>query len=327
LDNYLVIGGTGVIGHFVTRKLVERGHRPVVLTVSGNTNFIKDVMDRIELVKGDITDADGLDHIVREYHITKIAHLGAVLDTEANEDPRKGVRVGVEGMVNVLEAARLNKVKRVVYTSTKGVYGPITGEFWHPTYKPVHEEYNGQPFSIYGIVKLSGELLGQNYQRRYGLEFIGIRFGTTVGPGKLRRHGLYTQHSTIIENAMLGRPTFLPRGADAFHDPVFNSECAEGVVAALMAPKPNYSIYNIGSGYGITLKEFADAVTVVYPEANIEIGPGPAYSPPEIPPGNCVLDITRARQDLGFEPTFTPVNLVQAYVSTMKELGLTPTPT
>ena len=56
MDTYLVIGGTGVIGHYVTRQLVEQGYRPVVLTVSGNTSFIKDIVDRVELVKGDIRD-------------------------------------------------------------------------------------------------------------------------------------------------------------------------------------------------------------------------------------------------------------------------------
>ena len=65
---------------------------------------------------------------------------------------------------------------------------------------------------------------------------------------------------------------------------------------------------------------------VVYPEAEIEIGPGPAYAPPGVPPGNCVLDITRARQELGFEPHFGPVEMVRDYVATMVRLGLTPTP-
>ena len=85
------------------------------------------------------------------------------------------------------------------------------------TIRPNHPPYTG-------IVKLAGEHLGLRYQRRYGLEFITIRFASTVGPGKLRRHGLYAQHSTIVENAMAGQATHLPRGADAVHDPVYHAE-------------------------------------------------------------------------------------------------------
>ena len=326
MDTYLVIGGTGVIGHYVTRQLVEQGYRPVVLTVSGNTSFIKDIVDRVELVKGDIRDADGLVRVVENYGITHIAHLGAVLESEGEEDPRKGVQVGVEGMINVLEASRLHGVRRVVFTSSRSIYGPITGDYWHPTYKPVDEDYPAQPSTIYGIVKLAGEHLGLRYQRRYGLEFITIRFASTVGPGKLRRHGLYAQHSTIVENAMAGQATHLPRGADAVHDPVYHADCASGIICALTAPTPTHSTFNIGPGCGITLQDFADAVKVVYPEAEIEIGPGPTYAPPGVPPGNCVLDITRARQELGFEPHFGPVEMVRDYVATMVRLGLTPTP-
>ena len=327
METYLIIGGTGVMGHFLTRQLVHLGHRPVVLTVSGNTAFVSDIIDQIELVCGDINDAEKLEHIVGEYAVSQIAHLGALLDTDADQAPRRAVQVGMEGMINVLDAGRRHNVKRVVYASSKNVYGRIDGEYWHPTYKPVPEDYPtvANALNMYGIVKLAGEHLGLLYQRQYGLEFIALRFGSTVGPGKLRRHGLYVHHSRMIENAMSGKPTHLSHGADAVHDPIYNADCARGIICALTAAKPASSIFNIGPGYGITLQDFANAVQQVHPGAQITIGPGSSYSPPESAPFNYVLDISRARDELGFQPSFDAVAMVKDYEATMAKLGLTAT--
>ena len=329
MQKYLIIGGTGVMGHYLTRLLVQQGHRPVVLTVSGNTALVADLLDEIDLVRGDVTDPQGLNQVVAQHGITHLAHLGALLDTEADQNPLKAVRVGVEGMVNVMEAARLHKVQRVVYTSSKGIYGRIRGEYWHPAYKPVAEDYPtvADALNMYGIVKLAGEHLGLWYQRQYGIEFIALRFASTVGPGKLRRHGLFVHHSRMIENAMADRPTHLPQGADALHDPIYNADCARGILRALAVPKPSESVFNIGPGYGITLQDFADAVVEVHPGAKIAIGPGHTYSPSGSPPSNYVLDISRARSELGFEPSYDAVAMVRDYEATMARLGLAPTTT
>ncbi|MBI4200427.1 MAG: NAD(P)-dependent oxidoreductase [Chloroflexi bacterium] len=324
MTNYLVIGGTGIMGHFLTRQLVGQRHNPVVLTVSGDTSMVRDIVDRVRVVQGDVTDGEELARVVKEFGITHIAHLGAFLE---EEDPQKSVRVNVEGMVNVLEAARRHGVKRVVYTSTKSVYGPITGDYGHPTYRPLPEDYPTRPTTVYGITKLAGEYLGRRYQQRYGLEFVALRFGSTVGPGKLRHGGPFVFHSRMIENAMLGRPTQIPRGGEAANDTVYDADAAQGILHALQAPAPGHSAYHIGTGYGITLRDFARAVTACFPEAEIQVGPGASFLSPDLPTNYCVLDIALARGDLGYEPRYTPGEMVRDYVSTMERLGLAPTPT
>ncbi len=160
--SYLVIGGTGVIGHFVTRRLIDEGHRPVVMTLSGNTRLIDDVLDQVDVVVGDIVDGGALKETVASRGITHIAHLGAFLGGEA--DPARAARVNVEGMANVLEAARANGVKRVVFTSTKGVYGPVQGVYGHPTYQPLTEDLPCTPARIYSGFKLACEHLGRIYR-------------------------------------------------------------------------------------------------------------------------------------------------------------------
>ena len=84
---YLVIGGTGVIGHFVTRRLIDEGHRPVVLTVSGNSRLIDDFLDGVDVEVGDIIEGGALNEIVAARTITHIPHLGAFLGGE--DDPAR----------------------------------------------------------------------------------------------------------------------------------------------------------------------------------------------------------------------------------------------
>jgi UDP-glucose 4-epimerase len=321
---YLVIGGTGVIGHFLTRLLVEQGHRPVVMTVSGDTSLIRDVEEKVAVVKGDIVDGESLAELVGTHGITHIAHLGANIGVEGN--PVRSARVYVEGMVNVMEAARLNAVKRVVFTSTKGVYGPVKGEFAHPTYRPLTEDMQAMPATIRGSYKLASEHIGRIYRDRHGIEFAALRFASTIGPAKTQRHDTTSVHSKMIENPMLGLPCVIDKGGDAVTDVIYNDDAARGMAAALEADALPETVYNVGSGYGITLAQFANGVREHYPEATFEIGPGTQYLHPDTS-GHCVLDIARARRDLGFEPSYDPASMVAAYVSMMDRIGVEPVAT
>ena len=81
---HMVIGGTGVIGHFVTRRLADEGDSPVVITVSGNTDLIKDVLDKVTVVQADIVDAERLNAIFAEHAPTHLVHMGANIGVEQN---------------------------------------------------------------------------------------------------------------------------------------------------------------------------------------------------------------------------------------------------
>ncbi len=320
----LVIGGNGVIGHFVTRQLVAAGERPVVMSPSGSTDLIADIVGDVDVVRGSIADASALEAALGAHGITRIAHMGAMLHSVAEADPGAAAQIGVQGTANVLEAARRCGVKRVIFTSSKAVYGPVSGEYGHPTYRPLTEDLCPRPASVYGIMKLCGEQLGRWYRQRHGLEFAAIRFGSTVGPGKLRRHVGTNVHSTMIENTMLGRPTRVATGGEAVTDTIYNNDAARGVVAALEAPALRSDIFNIATGAGITLSDFADAIREIFVDTAIEIGPGTQYLRPDST-GHCVMDITRARDELGYVPNLDITGWVRDYIETMKRLRFEPT--
>jgi UDP-glucose 4-epimerase len=250
--------------------------------------------------------------------------MAALMPPDAQRDPLNGFRVNAFGTVQVLEAARIAGVERVIFTSSRAAYGEIPpGPHSHPTYEPVNEEHACHPVIVYDVCKVASEGMGLNYQRNFGLQFVALRFGAIYGPGKLARHGNVSIHSKIIENALAGQSVHIPKGGDQRDDMIYVDDIAEGVVLATLKDKPAYSIYNIASGEAHTLEEFSDAVRAEIPGAHIEIGPGLDFFDMGVN-YYCRFDITRAREDLGFAPRFSFREGVHDYVATMGRLNLQP---
>lgn len=322
----MVIGGMGSIGSFVTRKLVEMGLEPVVYARHKNLLFLSDIEEKVLYAEGDIMDVDRLVKTIQAYRVDRIIHLAALLSAGSESNPPLAVRMNVEGTANILAAAVTAGVKRVVYASAKGAYSETTGEHGHPTYKPLPEEYPTEDgMGFYGLTKLFGEKLGFKYQKKYGLEFVALRFSSTWGPGKLL-HGPspHTIHVGIIENAMLGRPLRYPQGAEQKDDLIYHKDSASGVVLACMSEQLTHRVYNIGTGVGYTLLDFAAAVRKIYPQADIQIGPGLDFLMKNYNTYS-VFDITKAREDLGFAPVYDVQRGIEDYIEMMGVLDIKPT--
>src|ERR1700733_11056095 len=321
--NILLTGGLGVNGAWVTRKLVERGYRPVVLENRIDTSLVGDgIAGQIDLVEADITDLDALLRIFGKYRIQRVVHMAALI-AGIQTELLKGFEVNARGTAHVLEAASKAGVERVVYTSSRAAYGHIDGPNAHPTYEPITEDHPQRPFLVYDVCKVASEGMGRNYARMRGLQFVALRFAQIYGPGKLQRHGPYGLFSQIVECPLAGKPVKIPRGGDQRDDGIYVDDIAEAIVLTVLQPHPAHDVYNISRGVGTTLHDFADAVKTVVPAAQIEIGGGLDYH--GLGASYCgIMDNARARTDLGFEPKFDLNRCVAHYVETMRRLHLEP---
>ena len=185
----LITGGMGVNGAVTARLMVRDGLRPVLLDNREDFVLMQDIKDKVDCAIGDVCDAKFLADVIDNYKIDCIAHLAALMPGPAEADPRLAIRVGAEGTINILETARAKSIKRVVFTSSKAVYGEINGAEGAPDYKPVREDYRKLPADLYGSIKVCCEELGRYYRGTYGIEFIALRFVSIYGPGKEARHG------------------------------------------------------------------------------------------------------------------------------------------
>ncbi len=321
----LVTGGMGVLGSMVTEELVERGERPVLYARHLDRSLLPPaLLERVAYERGDVLDLPNLVHVIRRHRVTRIVHMAALLIGECQANPYQGFKVNAEGTVNVFEAARMTDVARVVYTSSKSVYGAVPPPYGHPTYQPLSEEGPKNPVRVYDVTKLAGEHMGLNYAASFGLDVVILRFASTFGPGKLARHGPVSWHSRLVEHAMAGQPARLPQGGDQPDDMIYHRDIAHAIVLACAATGLGHRIFNVGRGEAATMREFADAVRRVIPGAALEIGPGLDYYGSGIPYYS-VYDIGRARKELGFQPRFDLEAGVRDYVATMRRLGIPPT--
>lgn len=188
----LIIGGMGSIGSFVTRRFVEMGIEPVVYARHKNVLFISDIEKKVVYAEGDILDLDTLIKTIKTYHVDKIIDLAALLSAGSESNPPMAVRMNVEGTANVLEAAVKCNVERVVYSSAKGAYSETKGEYAHPTYKPLPEDYPTEEcMGFYGLTKLFGRNWDSSTKRHTGsnlLRYDSAQHGDLESSSDARRH-------------------------------------------------------------------------------------------------------------------------------------------
>lgn len=287
----VVTGGSGAIGTFVARKLRDDGHDVTVFDIDPPT------VDGVEYVDGDITDEKAVEAAVAG--TDTVVHLAALLPDACEQHPPRAEAVNVGGTLAVLEAAREHEV-RVIYASSKAVFGTTTGVHTHPTYEPIGEDAPKSPTNLYGVTKEAIERYADAY-RANGLEVAAVRFASTYGPGKGQAHGDLALLPDAIRRAANGE-TVRISGADQRNDLVYYGDIARGIAAAVEADELTHRAYHIGSGEAVPIRVFAEALRE-HTDATVEVEGGLNYRDADRP-SYCRLDISRARADLGYEPAY-----------------------
>jgi UDP-glucose 4-epimerase len=240
------------------------------------------------------------------------------LPERCERDPAAAERVNVGGALAVFGAAREGGVRRVVYASSRAVYGQHLGEHGFPGYLPLGEDAPRvpvPPMRIYGATKVFCEEVGCQYADLGEFEFVALRFASIIGIGKEARHGALPIQGRMIENAVAGKPTAIERGGEERDDMIYVKDMARAVSLALSAPEVARA-YNIGSGRTSSLEDLATAVRAAVPGAEISIGPGRDYL--GCGPLYGQLDISRACADLGYEPEHDLAATVTGYIRDLR---------
>lgn len=289
----LVTGGGGVLGADVVRGLLEAGWEVRSVGRSEAPPALAALGGDFEHVGGDIRDPERMAQLV-EPGLDRIVHLAAALPAQAAVDPVGTVATNVLATASLFELATRAGVERFVNASTKSAYGPL------PASEPTAETHPSRPRDRYGASKLAAEVWLAAESRREGApEATSLRFASIYGAGKAARHAQAALTSAMIADAAAGRPVRIESGGDQVDDLIYSADAAAGIVAATLAPGPVSPLYNVSTGAGTTLRDFAAAVTAAIPGAEIEVGPGLEYMGPDFVYG--ILDPTLAREELGFE--------------------------
>jgi nucleoside-diphosphate-sugar epimerase len=289
---YLVTGGAGFIGSNTVDELVRRGHSVVVLDdlSSGKEENLAEIRSKITFVKGSITDLEAVQKAMLQAEY--VIHLAARTSVPRSvKDPLDTNRINVEGTLNVLVAARDNKVKRVVFAASSSAYGET------PTL-PKTESMQPQPISPYGVSKYVGELYAQTFGRCYGLENVCLRYFNIFGP----RQDPDSPYSGVLSRfsaAFLDeQPPVIYGDGEQTRDFTFVENAVQANLLACEAPTASGGIFNIGTGARISLNQTLELfrrISGKQLEAKYD-------SPREGDIRDSQADISKARQVLGYEP-------------------------
>lgn len=298
----LVTGGAGFIGSHVVDYLIDKDH-DVIIMDNLSTGNINNVNKRATFINADITNYDSCIDAMKGVDIVcHQAALGSVPRSVAA--PLLSHHNNVTGFLNVLEAARVNGIKRVVYASSSAVYGDSIE-------LPKVENHIGKPISPYGATKYIDEVYAGVYTRVYGMECIGLRYFNVFGP-RQNPNGPYAAVIPIFINKMLQNesPIIYGDGSNS-RDFTFVSNIVDANYKALMTNNKNTfgNAYNVGGNDNTTLDQlfyFIKKITNSYAKPNYE-------SPRKADIPHSLADISLSYKDLGYKPN---INLYDGLIKT-----------
>jgi len=185
MENILITGVNGFIGSALAARLLSQGKRIVGLVRDRNYKSRRDILDRISVAYGDLSDINAVRYAVTKYEVDTIFHLGAIAVLRMGIiDPVTCWETNIMGTVHVLEAARAAKhVRKVVVASSDKAYGTHTN-------LPYVEDMALLPSDPYGTSKACTDLIARSYADTYGMDISVVRSGNVFGPGDLNRSRL-----------------------------------------------------------------------------------------------------------------------------------------
>ena len=293
----LVTGGLGLIGHNVVARLDQLGHKVVVTDTQTNYGVIPQeeldylLVERRKKIKQasyyryNIADKKNIDYLFTFEKFDMVIHMASFPRQKVvNADPALGARVMMEGLINLLEASKRTGVKKFLYISSSMVYGDFVDD--------VTESAVCRPQGQYGIMKLAGEHLVQDYTRRGCFDHIIIRPSAVYGELDVEDRVV----SRFMLAAMRGQ-VLKVNGANETLDFTYVEDAAQGIASAAVSDQARNKIYNITKSHSTSLLQAAELAVKIAGNGSIEVRDKDADFP-----SRGALNIDAARRDFGFDP-------------------------
>ncbi len=298
-----LIIGSGLVGSQVARLLIEDGERPVLLDHAPQPQAIGQILDiaKVTMTEGDILRPLSIMKAIADHKVTSIVHTAAfpMLTLGAQRDPYAAINLNIMGTVNVLEAARVAGIKRVVVSSSSVLCSFFAGGEGDGDL--MQEEALPRPTTFYAATKQAVESIGLNYARWCGIEFAGLRYGAVFGPWNGAGGG--GPSNTVrqaLADAIGGREAKVPEAAMEW---VYSIDAARGTVMALKAKDLGTRVFNITMGSLSQPADMANAITKAVPGARLKIET-PATTALSLPNARLLSNPAKSKSVLGYEPQF-----------------------
>lgn len=313
--NFLVTGGAGFIGSHVCERLLQAGHAVWAFDdlnsfyspsiKQRNLEVLQGLSPSFHFVRGDLADRQALDDLFQATRFDQVIHLAARAGVRPSlAEPALYQRVNVEGTTNLLEAARLTKVKKVTIASSSSVYG-VNAKVPFSESDPIFSA-----ISPYAASKLACEALGHVYHHVYGMDIAMLRFFTVYGPRQ--RPDLAIHKFAHLISA--GKPIPVFGDGTTARDYTFVTDTVDGIMAVTQK-EFGFEIFNLGESQTVTLKYLIELLEQALDKKAII-----DRQPPQ--PGDVPItfaNIEKARAKLGYNPTVKIEQGIPLFVQWFKE--------
>jgi nucleoside-diphosphate-sugar epimerase len=275
----LVTGGAGFIGSHIVKRLLQEGVDEVVILdnfISGREDLLDGVLDKVELIKGDIRDAELVEKVMEDIDV--VFHEAAQADVPASlRKPALDFEVNGIGTLNILRAALKNDVERVVYASSASVYG---NNIVSPQDRRFVESRTLTPLSPYAASKLSGEMLCTAYHHSFGLKTTALRYFSIYGPGEIPKKNSYSLVVSIfVPQAIQGREMVIFGDGNQIRDFTHVEDVAYVNLLAAVKSAAVGKVINVGTGKATSIKDLAIMVKRLVRDVPYQYGPMPKGDP------------------------------------------------
>jgi UDP-glucose 4-epimerase len=317
----LITGGLGFLGSNLAHRLVALGAEVTLVDAlfpkyGGNWFNVEGIRDKLTVKVADVREVGLMDELVIGQDA--IFHFAAQVSyIDSLDDPLEDLDMHCGSTLVALEACRYhNPDARFIFSSSRLQFGAID-----PEHNPVKEDTPNRPLSLYGIHKAASERYLYIYHKDFGLRTVSFRIANPYGPRQQMKHSKYSIVGWFIRQAMDGSTIKIFGDGRQLRDYVYVDDMVEAMLLAVVSDRSAGQVYNLGSGIGTPFGEMARAVVDVVGSGGVEFVPWPDdYERNET--GDYVTDISKAREELGFEPRIPLVEGIEntaAYYRQYKE--------
>ena len=250
----LVTGGAGFIGSHLVEKLVQLKHRVIILDnlSTGRLSNLDKVKNKVKFIKVDLSTNKKLDKYFKK--VDWVFHLAGVADVMSSmTNPVRFFNFNVNGTLNVLEASKKAKIKRLIYASSAGCYGI-------PDQHPTNEKAKVDPQSPYALTKLLGEQLTMRWAKIYKMPNISLRFFNVYGPRSSPKGAYGSVFNIFLAQKLAGKPLTIVGDGTQTRDFIHVFDLVDAIIQSAKAGKNN-EIYNVASGKETIINTIAKRIS------------------------------------------------------------------
>jgi len=298
MKKILIIGAVGQIGSELTIELRNMYGAENVIAAGRKSQPSEKLLNSGPFVFADCTNKEALIEVVNKYGINIIINMAAILSATGEQNPLLAWDVNMNGLINILEVAREYKMDQVLVPSSIAVFGPTTPIDNTP------QETILQPTTMYGITKVAGELLGDYYVRRFGLDVRGLRYPGIISNETLPGGGTTDYAVAIYYEAIKNKKYTCFVKEDTKLPMMYMPDCLKATIDLMNADfktLKHHSDFNVGS-MSFTVGELAASIKKYIPEFQISYEPDFRQAIADSWPNS--VDDTAARKEWGWKPSY-----------------------